>query len=616
MATSSEHTLSTLSGSAHTSAISNIIKPNLAIEILIYDPRNGPESEIQRGVMVNPRLKARFETFMPIGVYIDEAGEFQYYHFNECDNPSRKTYKTLETLLAAYMPVLDKVGVNPKFFVMGHAHGGYYGMGNYHGSSEQLHDGSFDTLIDHCKSVCTEASELYVTLEGCNTDSQINADSVGQAAPFLVRLSKKHQGIIFGGSSPWDHQKTKANASETGYRSLSPNSPITSMVGNVWKAGNSIIFHHNGIQIRAIKSLFASTQSAMALKSNTVKYALTLGLKEEEILAIALRRDIQTIQDLKKVGALAGRRPDALFMQHMKAQEQIVSGERTTYVQRVTRILAKESVPSAREIAVLLLGLKDTSVFNFHPEGESVLSALLSRQDLLNLAMVSCGKVLVGGATNDHIINFLIKNGADINATDEKGMSALHYAVQNFYNYRDEPLHLIHTLLSKGANNELTDGAGKTPKERAAEHTLDPRVSGGNKLLLSLQADHSFKSDKEVKQAVRSIFQMDEHIKQQMLSRQEYVLCEFGTLFMPQVDMVRTSLMNILQRISDSSEFVESFLTELSRTVDELEKGSSNTGLVLEKGEPVQKCFTGVSTDLDVVYQKAEELGLDIGIRP
>jgi hypothetical protein len=85
---------------------------------------------------------------------------------------------------------------------------------------------------------------------------------------------------------------------------------------------------------------------------------------------------------------------------------------------------------------------------------------------------------------------------------------------------------------------------------------------------------------------------------------------------MPQVDMVRTSLMNILQRISDSSEFIAPFLTELSRTVDELEKGSSNTGLVLEEGELVQKCFTGVRADLDVVYQKAEELGLDITIRP
>ena len=611
MATSSEHALYAHIGAAH--AISKISKPNLAIEILIYDPRNGPESESQRGVMVNPRLKERFMTFLPIGVYIDEGGEFQYYHFNECDNPSRKTYHTLEALLAAHKHVLNKqVGVNPKLFVMGHAHGGYYGMGNYHGSSEHLHDGRFDTLIDHFKKVCTEKSELYVTLEGCNTDSQINADSVGQTAPFLERLSKKHQGITFGGSGPWDYQQTKANASETGYRSLSPDSPITSMVGNVWKAGNSIIFHHNGIQIRAIKSLFSSTQSAMGLKINTVKYALTLGLKEEEIQAIALRRDIQTIQDLRKVSAFSGRSPDASFMQHMKAQEQILSGERDAYVQRVRRILDQESVPSSREIAVLLLGLKDTSVFSFHPDGESVFATLLSRQDLLNLAMVSCGKLLVGGPSNDHIINFLIKNGADINATDEKGMSALHYAVQNFYNYRDEPLHLIHTLLSKGANKELKDREGKTPKERAIEHSHDPRVSGGNRLILSLQGDHSFKSDKQVQQEVRSIFQMDDHIKQQMLSRQEYVVCEVGTLFMPKVDVVRTSLMNILKRISDSSEYLEAFSKELRRTVDELEKGSSRTGLVLVEDETAQKCFIGVRAKLDVVLKKAEALNLSL----
>ncbi|ASQ47000.1 ankyrin repeat domain-containing protein [Legionella clemsonensis] len=50
--------------------------------------------------------------------------------------------------------------------------------------------------------------------------------------------------------------------------------------------------------------------------------------------------------------------------------------------------------------------------------------------------MVSCGKDLVGDLSNDSVIDLLLKHGADINSADKKGMTALHYAVQNFYNYR------------------------------------------------------------------------------------------------------------------------------------------------------------------------------------
>ena len=100
------------------------------------------------------------------------------------------------------------------------------------------------------------------------------------------------------------------------------------------------------------------------------------------------------------------------------------------------------------------MGLKEPSIFEGH---EDLLETILGNNALLPLLMVSCGKVLIGGPSNDPIIDLLLQHGTDINSKDENGMTALHYAAQNFYNYRAEPLNLINKLLENGANVDVKD---------------------------------------------------------------------------------------------------------------------------------------------------------------
>ena len=86
-----------------------------------------------------------------------------------------------------------------------------------------------------------------------------------------------------------------------------------------------------------------------------------------------------------------------------------------------------------RDLLIIALGLKDLSVFKGH---EDLRDEILTNNALLQLIMVTCGKVLIAGPSNDGIIDLLLERGIDINSVDEKGMTALHYAVQNFYHYR------------------------------------------------------------------------------------------------------------------------------------------------------------------------------------
>ncbi|ASQ47002.1 hypothetical protein [Legionella clemsonensis] len=134
---------------------------------------------------------------------------------------------------------------------MGHGNGGYYGLGNCHGPSEHLYDNNFDKLLSDFKQALPKNhGEGFVTLEGCNTDSQLDAAANQQEKTFLERVSVKHPEITFGGTGPWD-----ARDAQTGSRSLAPESPITSMTGNIWKAGNSVIFYHGQYQVAVRKSL-------------------------------------------------------------------------------------------------------------------------------------------------------------------------------------------------------------------------------------------------------------------------------------------------------------------------------------------------------------------------
>ena len=96
-------------------------------------------------------------------------------------------------------------------------------------------------------------------------------------------------------------------------------------------------------------------------------------------------------------------------------------------------------------------------------------------------------KSLSPALANDAIIALLLKNGIDINSVDENGMTALHYAVQNFYNYRNEPLNLINKLIACGADLEAKDNDNRTPLQLATEHSIKKTVIASCYLLLLLE---------------------------------------------------------------------------------------------------------------------------------
>ncbi|HAU1805372.1 TPA: ankyrin repeat domain-containing protein [Legionella pneumophila] len=575
-----------------------------AIEILIYKPDpDHPLPENQRGVVINPHLKQRFKQFVPIGVYL-EGSDLKYYFFDQCDK-SPKIYSSLDELKRDLPEELDNIfEKNPKLFIMGHAGGGEYGMGNCHGPSEQLYDDNFDNLLHGFKrALPAHHGEVFVTLEGCNTDNQLNAAANSQEKTFLERVSVKHPEITFGGTGPWNAQDV-----QTGFRSLSPASPITSMAGNIWKAGNSVIFHHGEYQVAVRKSLFASTQTAKELKVNTIEYARAILGKDgaDELIAkIALNRDILNIQDLKKIEGFPELRFEGEDVAKFVEQEnQILGKEQENYLTRVRDILGRADPIEQltdRDVLELLLGLKESSVFKGH---EDLLESILANKALLNLAMVSCGKVLIGGPSNDSVIALLLKHGADINSADKKGMTALHYAVQNFYNYRKEPLHLIKKLLACGASLEVRNEKGQTPIETAQEHSKDGRVTASDKLLASLKSSNSPPTPIELKQSVRQIFQMSQHKADELLSlpiaKREYSKCSEGTLYIPE-DVVE-KLHGILQSATGSNELLSAFESELSVVISALEKGIG-TGEAIdgEEDEFIPKRFENAKLQLTAV---------------
>ncbi|HAU0450402.1 TPA: ankyrin repeat domain-containing protein, partial [Legionella pneumophila] len=559
-----------------------------------------PLPENQRGVVVNPHLKQRFKQFVPIGVYL-EGSDLKYYFFDQCDK-SPKIYSSLDELKRDLPEELDNIfEKNPKLFIMGHAGGGEYGMGNCHGPSEQLYDNHFDNLLHGFKrALPAHHGEVFVTLEGCNTDNQLNAAANSQKKTFLERVSVKHPEITFGGTGPWNAQDV-----QTGFRSLSPASPITSMAGNIWKAGNSVIFHHGEYQVAVRKSLFASTQTAKELKVNTIEYARAILGKDgaDELIAkIALNRDILNIQDLKKIEGFPELRFEGEDVAKFVEQEnQILGKEQENYLTRVRDILGRADPIEQltdRDVLELLLGLKEPSVFKGH---EDLLESILANKALLNLAMVSCGKVLIGGPSNDSVIALLLKHGADINSSDKKGMTALHYAVQNFYNYRKEPLHLIKKLLECGASLEVRNEKGQTPIETAQEHSKDGRVTASDKLLASLKSSNSLPTPLELKQSIRQIFQMSQHKADELLSlpiaKREYSKCSEGTLYIPE-DVVE-KLHGILQSATGSNELLSAFESELSVVISALEKGIG-TGEAIdgEEDEFIPKRFENAKLQL------------------
>ncbi|HAT2113655.1 TPA: ankyrin repeat domain-containing protein [Legionella pneumophila] len=586
-----------------------------AIEILIYKPDpDHPVPEEQRGVVVNPYLKQRFTHFLPIGVYL-EGSDLRYYFFDQCDK-APEIYSSWDELKQDLPDELNNIfEENPKLFIMGHGNGGYYGLGNCHGPSEQLYDANFDKLLSGFKqALSVHHGEVFVTLEGCNTDSQLDAAANKQEKTFLERVSVKHPEITFGGTGPWDTQDA-----QTGFRSLSPASPVTSMSGNIWKAGNSVIFHHGEYQVAVRKSLFASTHTAKELKVNTIEYARAIlgkDVSNELIAKLALNRDILNIQDLKKIDGFPELRFEGEDVAKFAEQEnQILGKEQKNYLTRVRDILGRADPIEQltdRDVLELLLGLKEPSVFKGH---EDLLESILANKALLNLAIVSCGKVLIGGPSNDSVIDLLLKQGADINSADKKGMTALHYAVQNFYNYRKEPLNLIKKLLECGASLEMQNKKGQTPIETAQEHSKDRRVTASDKLLASLNYGNSPPTPLELKQSVKQIFQMSQHKADELLSlpieKREYRKCSEGTLYIP--ENVVEKLHGVLQSAKGNYELLSEFESELGRITSALERGLG-TGEVIdgEEDEFIPKRFDDAKLKLVVVMDALVELKQEV----
>lgn len=460
-----------------------------AVEILVFKPNPDILPE-QRGVHENLWLKQRFEQYVSIGVFA-EGEALKYYFFEACDN-APKLYDSLVELKADLPTELTLLFEGtPKLFVMGHGHGGYYGLCNRSIPSEEIYGDKFNKIItDFQDALPKPYNEIVVTLEACNTDNQALANLCQQEKTCLARISETHQHVTFCGTGPWN-----PDDSETGYRASGGfpvlNAPITSTGGGIWKHGNSVIFYHGDYQVTAIKSMFASTKTAKALKINTITYASEVlkdnDRKYEILTNIGARRDILNIEDLEKVGIYQSEVMKPAVIALLENEKQILAEEKNRYIMRVQDILIRAYTNGKfkqRDLLVLALGLKDPSVFEGHA---GLFDEIIKNKILLSLLMVSCGKVLIAGPNNDNIIDLLLSHEIDINSVDKHGMTALHYAVQNFYNYREEPLNLIKKLVDSGANLEAKDNQGRTPLSLARLHATKSTVFAGVNLIRLLE---------------------------------------------------------------------------------------------------------------------------------
>ena len=453
-----------------------------AVEILVYKPAGFPVPPEKRGVHENLWIKKRFKQYVSIGIYLD-GSDLKYYFFEDCDN-SPKIYSSLLELKQDLPSGLEDIFDNtPKLFVMGHGRGDCYGLGNH---PVEICGTDFDKVItDFEEALPEQHDDIFVTLEACNTDNCEQAARGNQEKTFLARLSETHQNMTFCGTGPWDPKDP-----QTGYRASGGfptlNVPITAMAGSIWKHGNSVIFYHGDYQIVVRKSMFASTATAKQLKINTMQYAreilgktsLDEYARENFIIRICANRDTLKIEDLKNVPGFPQEKFEGEGIAILLAKElQILEIEKNNYIHRVQKILARAESGgkfTERDVLIIALGLKNISVFESH---EDVRAQVLGNKVLLQLVMVTCGKVLIADPSNDGLIDFLLERGIDINSADEKGMTATHYAVQNFYNYREEPLNLIKKLLDCGANIDVKDKQSRTPLMIIKERSEDQRVS-------------------------------------------------------------------------------------------------------------------------------------------
>lgn len=491
--------------------------PKSAIEIMVLNPDPAVHHN-NKSVHENLWIKERFgkDNYLSIGVMLKEGtSELQFYIYADCDKkPHPKFYSSLKELKDDLPPEKKKIfDMAHKVYLMGHGDNeSKYGFGNYHAHdnfnhppdpTEQIYGDDFDKLI---KDILRTILAKGITLEQCHADNLVAAENEGYSQSFLERLSETYPQITFSGTGPWSDSKDLQESIATdsrasgGYPDL--NAPITSMGGGIWKHGNTVIFHHNDNQIAVKKSPFASTETAKSLKTNTVNYAHEIlnqqtNLTNEERKAIIIRicanRKILKIEDLKHEPAFPHQVESAneKIIKLVKNEKIILKQEQDRYLQRVDAILSKDTY-SDRDVLIIALGLNHRFIFNGH---EDILKRVLANEDLLKLVMVSCGKVLLAAQNNNSVIDLLVKRGISINSVDGKGMTALHYASNNFYVYRTEPLNLVKKLLDCGANVEASDKVGRTPIDVATEQSRKETVIGGGSLLELLQ---QHKEDEEM----------------------------------------------------------------------------------------------------------------------
>ncbi len=190
-------------------------------------------------------------------------------------------------------------------------------------------------------------------------------------------------------------------------------------------------------------------------------------------------------------------------------------------------------------------------------------------------------------------------------------MTALHYATQNFYNYRKEPLNLIKKLLKCDASLEVKNKKGQTPLETAQEHSEDKRVSASDELIASLKHGNSPPTPSDLEQSVIQIFQMSQHMVEELHSSEsrEYRTCSEGTLYFPKDEKdVVEKLHGILQSARGNNGLLSAFESGLSTITNALEKGLKTGEVTGAQGECIPKRYDDAKLKLAEVMDALGEM--------